>query len=120
MRHACGPADAERLDRIWFETDATPVVGLVQAPTALYYCTGWEKEEIEAVHQLARRLPTAEVISVPGRSLAPWAGNAEQLGVAIREFVAGVESRSASSIGFSRRSFSPTLLARPAGWSRDW
>jgi class 3 adenylate cyclase len=95
MRYACGPGDVERIDRIWFETDASPVVDLIQAPTAVYHRVGWDAADIDEARRHAGRIRGAEVIAVEGSGFAPWSSGGDAVGRAVADFVNKVHEEEA-------------------------
>ena len=90
MRYSSSPGDVAVIDRIWYETDATSIVDLIQVPTALLYRRGWPPAEIEACRRLADRIPGARTIELPGEGYLGWSGDSLATARAITEFVSGL------------------------------
>jgi pimeloyl-ACP methyl ester carboxylesterase/hemoglobin-like flavoprotein len=67
--------------------DVTPVLAAIRVPTLVLHRTDDRVTPPEAAHRLAAAIPTARRLELPGADHVPWAGDADAIVVAIREFL---------------------------------
>jgi len=99
QRHWIAPGDAVELLRRSYETDIRDVLPSIGVPT-LCLVRGFE-EGIEAAEYVARAIPGAELLVLPGSEHYSAAGNQDALVEAIRDFI-GVASPKTMSGGALR------------------
>ena len=96
MRQAASPNSAVAIERMWHQIDVRPVLPTIRVPTLVLHRVEDVIEEVEAGRDMARRIPEARFIELPGGDNAPWAGDQDQVLDEIEEFFTGVR-RSASA-----------------------
>ena len=66
MRRSVSPGDAETLLRIDSETDASDVLPAIRVPTLVIHRTGDRAGPVEEARYMARRIPGALLVELPG------------------------------------------------------
>jgi len=84
------PGDAIAFMRMAFDIDARDVVSAVHVPTLVLHRVGDNVCHIENGRFLAREIPGAKYVELPGDVHLPWAGDPTDILDEIREFVTGV------------------------------
>jgi class 3 adenylate cyclase len=87
------PSAAEAFMRMAFEIDVRAVAAAVRAPTLVLHRVGDRVCSIENGRFLAREIPGAVFVELPGDDHAPWA-NGDDIVAEIREFLTGVREAS--------------------------
>lgn len=116
-RGAATPATINALGQMNLEIDVRSVLSAIAVPTLVVHRTGDIVVNVENGRLIARNIPGANLVELPGRNHAPWAVDAGPLLDEIESFLTGVRSARYSTAS-SPRSYSPTSLARPSGPSR--
>jgi class 3 adenylate cyclase len=91
-RASATPADAVALGRISYGTDVRHVLPTIGVKTLILHRTG-EATNIEHARYLARNIPNAKVIELPGIDHNPWAGDTEAFIGEIEEFLTGARQQ---------------------------
>lgn len=87
--NAATPGAAETFMRMAFDIDVRDVVPAIRVPTLVIHRTDDQVCHVENARFLARHIPGAKYVELPGSDHAPWA-NSEEIVAEIREFVTGV------------------------------
>lgn len=93
-RYSCTPAAAEIFDRMWFETDVREVLATIHVPAIVLYRSGVPDDEEEGTF-VARMIPGAKPVGIPGRAWAIWIEPPEPLAAALEEFLRSVSAEEA-------------------------
>ena len=86
--HANTPASAEAFMRMAFEIDVRHVAPAISAPTLIIHAAGDRICSVENARWLARAIPGARYVELPGDDHVPWFDPDETIGE-IREFLTG-------------------------------
>ena len=116
--NAATPGAAESFMRMAFDIDVRDVVPAIRVPTLVIHRAGDQVCHVENARFLARRIPGATYVELPGSDHAPWA-DGDDIVAEIREFVTGVRKRP-NRTGCWPRCCSPTSSAppsTPASWA---
>ncbi len=89
MRQAASPNAAVAIERVWHQTDVRPVLPTIRVPTLVLHRVDDAVESVEAGRDMARRIPSARFVELPGGDNAPWAGDQDQVLDEIEEFFTG-------------------------------
>ena len=84
------PGDAMAFMRMAFDIDVRDVVSAVHVPTLVLHRVGDNICHVENGRFLAREIPGAKYVELPGNVHVPWAGDPTDILDEIREFVTGV------------------------------
>jgi class 3 adenylate cyclase/pimeloyl-ACP methyl ester carboxylesterase len=95
QRLAASPNAIAAIERIWSETDIRPILPAIQAPTLVLHRTGDPVEHIETGRDLARRIPGAKFVELPGADWPPWAGDQKTLLEQVESFVREIRQEEA-------------------------
>src|SRR5207245_10643749 len=90
MRQAASRNSAVAIERMWHQIDVRPVLPTIRVPTIVLHRVDDVIEDVEAGRDMARRIPGARFIELPGGDNAPWAGDQDQVLDEIEEFFTGV------------------------------
>jgi len=118
--NAATPGAAESFMRMAFDIDVREVVPAIRVPTLVIHRADDKVCHVENARFLARHIPGAHYVELPGSDHAPWA-DGDDIIAEIREFVTGVREP-ANQTGYWPRCCSPTSSAppsRPADWATD-
>jgi class 3 adenylate cyclase len=100
MRHATGPGDVLKLQEIWYHTDASAAAAMVQAPSVVYYRTGWANRQLPDLwaksRRMASQIPGAELATVDGFELFPYLGQVDALTDWVGSVLASLRAEEAS------------------------
>jgi class 3 adenylate cyclase len=75
------------------EIDVRPILGAVHVPTLVIHRSGDRSISVEAGRDLARSIPGARFVELPGDDHLPWVGDSDALLGEIEEFLTGVRTR---------------------------
>jgi class 3 adenylate cyclase len=92
--HSETPAAAEAFMRMAFDIDVRGVVPSVNVPSLILHATGDRICHVENARFLARTLPTATYVELPGEDHLPWF-HPEVVLAEIREFLTGTRESAA-------------------------
>lgn len=87
--NAATPGAAETFMRMAFDIDVRSVAPLISAPTLIVHRTDDEVCHVENARFLARSIPGARYVELPGRDHAPWSSG-DDIVAELREFITGV------------------------------
>jgi pimeloyl-ACP methyl ester carboxylesterase len=136
LRHGASPSAAVALTRMNAEIDVRPVLPTIAVPTLVIHRTGDRCLGIEEGRYLARSIPGARLVELPGCDHLPFVGDQDAVLAAIGEFLATplptavptrtlatlVRARAAADTGAETvRSWRRLVLAQP--WfelARSW
>ena len=88
-RAVISPGAARAYMRILYDLDVRPVVPAVRVPTLVIHRTGDRTVSVEAGRWIARHLPGARYVELPGDDHIPWLGDATSLLDEVQEFLTG-------------------------------
>jgi class 3 adenylate cyclase len=86
--HAATPGSAEAFIRMAFDIDVRHVAPAINVPTLIVHTTGDKVCHVENARFLARTIPGARYVELPGEDHVPWFAPDEIL-AEIREFLTG-------------------------------
>ena len=94
FRQSASPSAAMALNRMWYETDARDIMRSLSLPTLVI----WRADDQVAGDSrwLARNVPGASVVMLPGADHVPWIGDTATLVETIRGFVSSVHDEEAT------------------------
>jgi pimeloyl-ACP methyl ester carboxylesterase len=88
MLRACASPEATRaLARVASEIDVSGLLAAVRAPTLVLHRRGLSWIPIERAVELASGIPGAQLVTLEGDSMAPWAGDTAAIVRAVDEFL---------------------------------
>jgi len=88
LMNAATPGAAESFMRMAFDIDVRGVVSAIRVPTLIIHRTDDQVCHVENARFLARHIPGASYVELPGSDHSPWAGG-DDIVAEIREFVTG-------------------------------
>ena len=95
VTHAATPSSAEAFMRMAFNIDVRHVVPAINVPTLVVHTTGDKVCHVENARFLARTIPGARYVELPGEDHVPWF-DPEPTVAEIREFLTGRREASTS------------------------
>jgi len=95
QRLAASPNAIAAIERIWSEIDIRPILPSIQSPTLVLHRTGDPVEDVEAGRDLARHIPGAKFVELPGNDWPPWAGDQAAILAEVESFVSGIREEEA-------------------------
>ena len=72
------------------DLDVRPVLPTIRIPTLVLHCTGDRVVNVENGRYLARHIPNAKYVELPGADHFPYLGDADAILAEIEEFLTGV------------------------------
>ncbi len=109
-RASASPGAAAAIMRMNREIDVRHILPATRVPTLVVHRTGDSNIEVGHARYLARHIPGAKLIELPGPEHAPWLGNREALLGAVEQFLTG-----ANHVHESERVLATVLFADIAG-----
>jgi class 3 adenylate cyclase len=88
-RSAASPGMARALIRGAHELDVRPVLPSINVPTLVLHRVDEQVAPVEAARYIARQIPGARMIELPGSDHVPWVGDRQRLLHEIEEFLTG-------------------------------
>ena len=88
-RLGASPSAAVHLTRMNSEIDVRPIVPSIRVPTLILHRVGDTRVSVEAGRYLARHIPAATYVELPGEDHLLWCGNANRVADEIEEFLTG-------------------------------
>jgi class 3 adenylate cyclase len=88
-RQSLGPGDVLRMLDVLVQTDVRPVLESIQVPTLIVGRTDDQFSPIEQSRYLAKHIPEARLVELPGSDHAGWEGDTEAGNDEIEEFITG-------------------------------
>jgi len=120
FRQSASPSAAIAIDRMWFETDARPIVRSLGVPSLVL----WRRDAAYAAESryLAEHVPDTIAVELPGSDHVPWVGDVDRVVNEIEAFMSAVKDRRAQPAA-SRSCVRPDRAGRagrpaPAGVAR--
>ena len=89
-RSAASPGMARALIDASDELDVRPVLSTIQVPTLIVHRTDELVAPVEAARYMAREIPGARLVELPGNDHIPWVGDRQALVHEIEEFLTGM------------------------------
>lgn len=89
LRHSASPADALALAKMNTEIDIRHVLKAIHVPTLIMHRKGDRDSSIEESRYMARQIPHAKFVELPGPDHLPWVGDSEKLLNEIEIFLTG-------------------------------
>lgn len=90
LRLAASPGAAMAVMRMNMEIDVRHVLSTIHVPTLILHRTGDRLTPVEQSHYMARHIPGAKLVELPGVDHTPYAGDADILVDEIEEFLTGI------------------------------
>lgn len=91
-RLSVSPSGAVALARLNTQIDVRHVLSAIHVPTLVIHRTGDRDVKVEEGRFLARKIPGARFVELPGNDHVPWAGNVDEIVDEIEEFLTGRKS----------------------------
>jgi class 3 adenylate cyclase len=91
-RSAASPAMVQRIFEMFLDVDVRAVLPTIHVPTLVIHRRGDRVVNWRAGQDLARHIPAARYVEVPGIDHLPWAGDADEVLGEIEEFLTGARS----------------------------
>jgi pimeloyl-ACP methyl ester carboxylesterase len=91
-RSAASPAMVWKIFEMFLDVDVRDVLPTIHVPTLVVHRHGDRVVDRRAGQELARRIPGARYVEVPGIDHLPWAGDSEAVLGEIQEFLTGTRS----------------------------
>ena len=88
-RYGASPSAAVHLTRMNSEIDVRPILASIRVPTLIVHRTGDVRVNVEAGRYLARHIPQAKYMELPGDDHPPFGGDVSQIADEIEEFLTG-------------------------------
>lgn len=90
LRRSASPGAALALAQMNAHIDLRPVLGSIHVPTLIMHRTHDRDAPIEGAHYLAKHIPGAQLLELPGADHLPWVGDANAVLDAIQHFLKGL------------------------------
>jgi class 3 adenylate cyclase len=88
-RLSASPSSATALIRMNSEIDVRPILPSIRVPTLIVHREGDANVNVEAGRFLARQIPNAKYVELPGNDHLVWVGNTERVMDEAEEFLTG-------------------------------
>jgi pimeloyl-ACP methyl ester carboxylesterase len=88
-RRAVSPGGMRKILAMMRDTDVRDVLASVRVPTLVIHRTGDRAISVESGRYLARHIPGARLVEVPGIDHFPWVGDTDAILDEVEHFVAG-------------------------------
>jgi DNA-binding CsgD family transcriptional regulator len=88
-RLSASPTAAAALARMNAEIDVRDILGTISVPTFLIHRRNDARVDPDASHFLARKIPNARLVEIPGRDHPVWTGDVDRVADLIEEFLTG-------------------------------
>jgi len=92
-RLSASPGAVAALLLMNYDIDARQALDSIRVPTLVLHRTGDRNIPVEQSRYMARRIPGAKYVELPGDDHSPWAGDVDGLVGEIEEFFTGVRHR---------------------------
>jgi class 3 adenylate cyclase len=89
-RLSVSPSAAVALARMNTEIDIRNILSSIHVPTLVLHRTGDRDVNVEEGRYLARSIPEAKFVELPGEDHVPWAGDVDEIADEAEEFLTGV------------------------------
>jgi pimeloyl-ACP methyl ester carboxylesterase len=94
LRAAASPGAAIAVMRMNWEIDVRQVLPVIRVPTLILHRAGELWIDVEQGRYLARHIPGAKLVELPGADHVPWVGDADAILDEVEEFVTGARRAS--------------------------
>jgi class 3 adenylate cyclase len=91
-RHAASPAMVQQIFEMFLDIDVRGILPTIRVPTLVLHRHGDRAVNRRAGQELARQIPGARYVELPGIDHLPWAGDSEAALGEIEEFLTGARS----------------------------
>jgi class 3 adenylate cyclase len=91
-RLSCSPGTMAAIVRVAFATNVRPVLESVRAPTLVLHRTGDQFASVEHGRYLARHIPGARLVELPGIDHPHFVGDCQAVVDEVQEFITGTRS----------------------------
>lgn len=118
QRAASDAATAQSLLALSYALDVGPLLAEVRTPTLVVHRERDRAAPLAQAEELARGIPGAELVVLPGRSHLPWAGDAVALAATIRRFL-GLRPVGAAEGGLTPRQREVAALVSDGRTNRE-
>jgi class 3 adenylate cyclase len=88
-RLSAGPSAAAAIIRMVYDIDVRHILGAIRVPTLIIHRAETRVTPVEHGRDLARRMPQARYVELPGEDLLYWAGDSTALLDEVEEFLTG-------------------------------
>jgi pimeloyl-ACP methyl ester carboxylesterase len=92
-RSAASPGMVRKIFEMFLDVDVRSVLPTIHVPTLVLHRRGDRVVNRRAGQELARQIPDARYVELPGIDHLPWAGDSEPVLGEIEEFLTGTRSR---------------------------
>ena len=92
LRMSASPGAALALIRMNFQIDVTDVLPAIRVPTLILHRVGDRLINVESSRDMAKRIPGARYVEMPGDDHIPYVGDEAAICAEIQEFVTGVRT----------------------------
>jgi len=96
QRLAASPNAMLARERVWRQYDIRAVLPTIQVPTLVLHRSGDAVDNVEAGIDLARRIPGATFVELPGDDWLAWAGDQSRLLEEVESFLKGIREEEVS------------------------
>jgi pimeloyl-ACP methyl ester carboxylesterase/plasmid stabilization system protein ParE len=91
-RSAASPAMVQRIFEMFLDIDVRAILPTIHVPTLVLHRRGDRVVNRRAGQELAKQIPTARYVELPGIDHLPWAGDTEAVLGEVEEFLTGARS----------------------------
>ena len=91
LRMSASPAAVLALNRMNYEIDIRHLLPAIRVPTLLMHASGDRQVAVSASRYMARKIPGATLVELPGEDHLPVLGDAEEVLAQIERFVAAAQ-----------------------------
>jgi pimeloyl-ACP methyl ester carboxylesterase len=91
-RSAASPAMVQQIFEMFLDIDVRAILPTIRVPTLVLHRHGDRVVNRRAGEELARRIPGARYVELPGIDHIPWAGDSEAVLGEVEEFLTGARS----------------------------
>jgi class 3 adenylate cyclase len=92
FRRSASPGAAVALLRMNTQLDIRHILATIRLPTLVIHRTGDRDANVEEGRWIARQIPNARFVELPGEDHLPWVGDADSVLDEIEEFLTGARS----------------------------
>ena len=89
LRMSASPGAAVALTRMNYEIDIRSVLPVIRVPTLILHATADKAVDVGASRHMAKRIPGARLVELPGPDHLPWGADADAILDEIEEFLTG-------------------------------
>ena len=93
LRSSASPAAAASAIRMSYEIDVRSLLAFVHTPTLVLHSVGDKAVSVEGSRFMAKRIPGAKLVELPGSDHLPWLSDCDVLVDEIEEFMTGTRGQ---------------------------